>query len=93
MDSKDLRESPEPITMTAKRRNIERRMVRKVDLTLMPMTWVLYLFNYLDRNSISQAKLTGIEDDLGLVGNQFNTAISILNVGYVPLPSVIPASS
>jgi MFS family permease len=37
----------------------------------------------------SQAKLAGLEDDLGLVGNQFNVAVSILNVGYIlmQLPS------
>lgn len=31
----------------------ERKLVRKLDLTLMPMVWVLYLFNYLDRNNIA----------------------------------------
>jgi hypothetical protein len=30
-----------------------------------------------------QAKLDSFEEDLGLVGNQFNVAVSILNVGYV----------
>ena len=30
-----------------------RRLVRKLDMTLMPMIWILYLFNYLDRNNIS----------------------------------------
>lgn len=36
-----------------------------------------------------QAKLDSFEKDLGLVGNQFNVAVSILNVGYVlfQLPS------
>ena len=28
-------------------------MVRKLDKTLMPIVWVLYMFNYLDRNNIS----------------------------------------
>jgi hypothetical protein len=31
----------------------EKRLVRKLDMTLMPMVWVLYLFNYLDRNNIA----------------------------------------
>lgn len=31
----------------------EKRLVRRLDLTLMPMVWVLYLFNYLDRNKIA----------------------------------------
>lgn len=33
----------------------ERRLVRKLDMTLMPTIWVLYLFNYLDRNNIAYA--------------------------------------
>jgi hypothetical protein len=31
----------------------ERRIVRKLDMTLLPMVWVLYMFNYLDRNNIA----------------------------------------
>jgi hypothetical protein len=31
----------------------ERKLVRKLDMTLMPTVWVLYLFNYLDRNNIA----------------------------------------
>lgn len=47
------------------------------------------MFNYLDRNNIAQARLNTFEEDLGLVGNQFNVAVSILNVGYMlmQLPS------
>ncbi|CAI4215829.1 unnamed protein product [Parascedosporium putredinis] len=67
----------------------EKKLVRRLDWTLMPMLWVLYLFNYLDRNNIAQAKLDTFEKDLGLTGNQFNVAVSILNVGYMlmQLPS------
>lgn len=77
-------EEAENVVADEERRNVERRVVRKLDMTLMPMVWVLFLFNYLDRNNIAQAKLNRIEKDLGLVGSQFNTAISILNVGYGP---------
>jgi hypothetical protein len=37
----------------------------------------------LDRNAIAQARLNGLEEDLGLEGSQYNTCISILFVGYV----------
>ncbi|KAH7126632.1 major facilitator superfamily domain-containing protein [Dendryphion nanum] len=68
---------------------VERSLVRKLDMTLMPVVWVLYFFNYMDRNNIAQAKLNSFEKDIGLTGNQFNVAVSILNVGYVlmQLPS------
>lgn len=31
----------------------EKKLVRKLDMTLMPMVWILYLFNYLDRNNMA----------------------------------------
>ncbi|RSL63817.1 hypothetical protein CEP53_004302 [Fusarium sp. AF-6] len=62
---------------------VEKSLVRKLDYTLAPMVWLLYLFNYLDRNNIAQARLSSFEQDLGLKGNQFNVAVSILNVGYM----------
>lgn len=34
-------------------RATERSLVRKLDLTLVPMVWLLYFFNYLDRNNIA----------------------------------------
>ncbi|KAF4992526.1 hypothetical protein FDECE_13683 [Fusarium decemcellulare] len=32
----------------------QKRLVRKLDLTLMPMVFILYMFNYLDRNTIAK---------------------------------------
>jgi hypothetical protein len=58
-------------------------LVRKLDLRIMPTLWAMYFLNYLDRNAIAQARLNRLEDDLGLVGSQYNTCISILFVGYV----------
>ncbi|WOO79139.1 putative transporter [Vanrija pseudolonga] len=62
---------------------------RKVDLRLMPCLFVLLILNYLDRNALSLARVQGIEADLGLKGNNFNTAISVLFCGYIigQLPS------
>ncbi|KAF5591141.1 beta-glucosidase [Fusarium subglutinans] len=67
----------------------EKSLVRKLDFTLLPMVWLLYFFNHLDRNNIAQARLSTFEQDLGLKGNQFNVAVPILSVGYMlmQLPS------
>ncbi|PTD06197.1 putative transporter [Fusarium culmorum] len=67
----------------------EKSLVHKLDMTLMPMVWILYMFNYIDRNNIAQARLDDFKADLGLVNNRFNIAVSILNVGYMlaQLPS------
>jgi len=47
------------------------------------MLWIMYFFNFLDRNALVNAKLNSLEKDLGLKGTQYNTLISILFVGYI----------
>ncbi|OAQ90426.1 MFS transporter [Purpureocillium lilacinum] len=63
----------------------EKKLVRKIDLRLLPMIILMYILNYIDRNNIASARLAGLEDDLKLneSGTQFNTAVSILFVGYL----------
>ncbi|KAI8287997.1 putative transporter [Colletotrichum sp. SAR11_57] len=81
---------PEEIVMEQPEwRATEKSLVRKLDMSLLPVVWTLYMFNFLDRNNLAQAKLNGFEKHLGLVGNQFNTAVSVFNVGYMTaqLPS------
>lgn len=34
----------------------EKRLTRKLDFTLVPLLWVLYLFNYLDRTNIAYVR-------------------------------------
>ncbi|KAH7042650.1 vitamin H transporter [Macrophomina phaseolina] len=70
-------------------------LVRKLDWRIMPTLWAMYFLNYLDRNAIAQARLDDLEDDLDLHGSQYNTAISILFVGYLlmQIPSNMYMSS
>ncbi|EXF80931.1 hypothetical protein CFIO01_03439 [Colletotrichum fioriniae PJ7] len=58
-------------------------LVRKLDRRIMPILWAMYFMNYLDRNALPQARLNTLEEDLGLKGVEYNTAISILFVGYL----------
>ena len=37
----------------------------------------MYFLNYVDRNAIAQARLNGLEEDLGMKGTDFNTAVSM----------------
>lgn len=47
------------------------------------MSRTLYLFNYLDRASIAQARINTLEEDLNLGPDHYNTAVMILSLGYV----------
>lgn len=69
---------------------LEAHTKRIADIRLLPTLVVLYILNYLDRNNIASARLGGLEKDLGLVGNQYQTCISILFVGYILMQ--IPAN-
>ncbi|KAG2181945.1 hypothetical protein INT43_006870 [Umbelopsis isabellina] len=61
----------------------ERALVRKYDLRLLPFLSFMYLFSSLDRSSVGNAVLDNFEQDLGMTGNQLNTAITIFYVGFL----------
>ncbi|KAF1981492.1 MFS general substrate transporter [Aulographum hederae CBS 113979] len=67
------------------RAELEKKLCQKIDLRLLPMVILMYIMNYLDRNNIASARLGGLEADLGLPadGPQYQTAVSILFVGYI----------
>ncbi|PSN62894.1 MFS general substrate transporter [Corynespora cassiicola Philippines] len=58
-------------------------LVRRLDLFLVPVVMLLYLLSFLDRVNIGNARLYGLEEDLGLNSNQFQVAVSILFVTYI----------
>ncbi|KAI1844078.1 hypothetical protein JX266_009751 [Neoarthrinium moseri] len=64
---------------------LERKLVRKVDWRLMPVLVVMIVLNYLDRQALPNARVQGIEKDLGLEGDDYNVAISVLFAGYIAL--------
>ncbi|VUC35913.1 unnamed protein product [Clonostachys rosea] len=69
---------------TAKKTDrVEIKLVRKLDLIIMPTLWIMYWFNYLDRNAITVARLDGMEKELGLKGTEYQTCVSVLFAGYI----------
>ncbi|GJC97449.1 major facilitator superfamily transporter [Colletotrichum higginsianum] len=44
----------------------EARLVRKQDLRVLPMVFLMYFFTFLDRTNLGNAKVAGMEADLGL---------------------------
>ena len=66
-------------------REVDKKMVRRLDCTLVPCLWALYIFNYLDRSSLGQARISTLEEDMNLSGQDFATAVSILSYGCVRL--------
>ncbi|KAA8642543.1 putative MFS transporter [Aspergillus tanneri] len=64
-------------------RRAERRLCLKIDLYIIPTVALLYLFCFIDRANIGNAKLAGLEKDLRLEGNDYNAVLSIFYISYI----------
>ncbi|KAH8656830.1 major facilitator superfamily transporter [Ilyonectria robusta] len=63
-------------------KNAEKRLRRKIDLHIVPLVAVLYLFCFIDRSNIGNARLANFEEDLGLQGNDYNLVLSVFYISY-----------
>ncbi|KAH9901491.1 MFS general substrate transporter [Cubamyces lactineus] len=61
----------------------EAKVIRKIDIRVVPVLCILYLLAFLDRVNISNAAVFGLKQDLNLGGNEFNTALVVFFVPYV----------
>jgi hypothetical protein len=55
----------------------EARLVRKLDLVVYPVLFIVYMMSFLDRINISNARIQGLVKDLDLTGNRFNIALFV----------------
>lgn len=62
-----------------------KRLIRKIDIRLVPCLALLYLAAHIDRANIGNAKIEGLDKDLGLSGVQYNIALSLFFVPYILL--------
>ncbi|KAJ9656982.1 hypothetical protein H2198_004582 [Neophaeococcomyces mojaviensis] len=61
----------------------EKRVVRKIDLIILPLIAVNYIFFYIDKTTLSYAALYGIREDLKLHGTEYNWLSSIFYFGFM----------
>ncbi|KAH8654575.1 major facilitator superfamily domain-containing protein [Tricladium varicosporioides] len=59
------------------------RVTRKIDMRVVPMLCMLYLTAYLDRTNIGNAKLLGLEKELHMPSNGYNTAVWVFFLTFV----------
>lgn len=50
----------------------EKKLIRKIDFRLIPILWLLFLCAFIDRINIGNARIQGLEEDLGMVGSDYN---------------------
>ncbi|KZV75497.1 MFS general substrate transporter [Peniophora sp. CONT] len=60
----------------------ERKLMRKIDFRLIPILALFYLMNTLDRGAIGNARLYGMEADIGLSDKQYLLALTVFVFPY-----------
>ena len=60
----------------------EKKVLRRMDLRLLPMLALLYLLSFLDRGNIGNAKIEGMNETLGLTGSQYNWCLTVFFFTY-----------
>lgn len=74
-DSKEMEAAEQDALAMTKQE--ERKILRKIDLNIVPYMSLLYLLSFLDRVNIGQAAVAGLKQDLGIVtGNAYQIALS-----------------
>lgn len=61
----------------------EKKLLRKIDLRLIPILWLMYILNFVDRTNIGNAKIAGMSEDLHLDDSRYAWALSVFFVGYL----------
>ncbi|PNP78583.1 hypothetical protein FNYG_08062 [Fusarium nygamai] len=59
------------------------KVLRRIDLCLMPLLLVSYTLQFLDKQSLNFASIMGIIDDLDLVGSRYSWCSSAFYFGYL----------
>ena len=62
----------------------EKRILRKIDFHLLPIIVALHAISLVDRTNISVARISGMDDDLGLdKGERASIVTSTFFIGYI----------
>jgi MFS family permease len=63
----------------------KKKLLARIDFHVIPCLCILYILAYLDRVNIGNVRSFGLTKDLKLVGNQYNTALTIFFVSDILL--------
>ncbi|RHZ55314.1 allantoate permease family MFS transporter [Aspergillus thermomutatus] len=61
----------------------EKRLLWRCDLHVVPILTLLFMFAFLDRINIGNARLMGLEKDLGMTGHEYNIALFVFFIPYI----------
>ncbi|KAL2857735.1 major facilitator superfamily domain-containing protein [Aspergillus pseudoustus] len=61
----------------------EKALMRKVDWNILPVMFVAYMLQYLDKSALGNTAIFGIQESLKLVGDQYSWASSAFYFGFL----------
>ncbi|KAF9693743.1 hypothetical protein EKO04_008413 [Ascochyta lentis] len=61
----------------------DKRILRKIDLNLLPIMGLSYMFQFLDKSALSYTAIMGLQVDLDMSGGQYSWASGIYYLGYL----------
>lgn len=64
-------------------KEFEARLLRRVDIKVLPWLCLLYALSLIDRTNISSAKVAGLQADLQLVGDRYSITLLVFFITYV----------
>lgn len=64
------------------RAKLDKALVWKMDMWLIPWLSLLYLLSFLDRTNIGNARVAKMEPDLNMGGRDYNNALTIFFISY-----------
>ncbi|KAF2639948.1 MFS general substrate transporter [Massarina eburnea CBS 473.64] len=62
---------------------LEAKVRRKLDWHIIPLVSVLYLFAFLDRSNIGNARIAGMQEDLNLSSEEYDWLLTIFYISYI----------
>lgn len=91
-DVNTLPPDPDAHLSPEEKAKVDRKLLWRLDLVLIPWLCLLYLASFLDRTNIGNAKIEGLQKDLKMTSGQYNATLSIFFVSYSvfePLTNVL----
>lgn len=62
---------------------LTRKILFKLDTRILPILAILFLCSFLDRTNVGNAKILGLEEDLGITNNQYDIGLAVFYLFYV----------
>ncbi|KAI1340233.1 major facilitator superfamily domain-containing protein [Xylariaceae sp. FL0016] len=64
-------------------KQLERKVLWKLDTRILPVLAVLFLCSFLDRTNVGNARLYGLEDEIGITDQQYDQGLAVFYATYI----------